>query len=178
MEERDTFCSACGASSNYNQWGEEDDPRFTTAVSEARLATGVLSFALILGAIFVFVMSYGDASSSLDMLSSMAADTPWELDGELLTVSELRTRIQFELWGSVAINLVLAGVMIGLRVWATTKPFEAMITAASVYGALLVIGVLMDPTTICQGIVIKIIVIAALYRGLKAAIAVRGEYRR
>ena len=59
----------------------------------------------------------------------------------------------------------------GLFFWAKTNPFGASLTALIIYVTGMIVGAALDPATLAQGWLIKILVIAALVSGVRSGIA-------
>lgn len=74
-------------------------------------------------------------------------------------------------------NMIVAAVsfmgciFLGLWVWAKSNPFSATVTALVLYLSLQLLNAAMDPTTIVQGIIIKIIIVLVLINGVKSGLA-------
>lgn len=167
----DQFCQSCGAATAAIP-AEQTNIFHQARVKEARFATALLAFAFFLSALFFFAMGYGESMDALSNLEGFDSEMPWPSDllEEEMNVGELRAQIKFELWGVLILNALLGMLMLGLRFWAKRNPFGAMVAAACAYGAVVVGNTVMDPATITQGLIIKILVVMALYRGLKAAV--------
>lgn len=67
------------------------------------------------------------------------------------------------------INLVVAGIFIGLGFWCKKQPVAAIISALSLYIILWVIAIIDNPVNILSGIIIKIMIIGYLIKGLNSA---------
>lgn len=70
------------------------------------------------------------------------------------------------------IQAIIGALFLGLGFWCKTNPFAASLTGFFVYIVLLVINGVMDPSTIGQGMFLKIAIISALvygYRSVKEA---------
>ena len=63
--------------------------------------------------------------------------------------------------------------MAGLWVWAKKSLLPAILVALAVFVTVHVASAIIDPKTIVQGIIIKIVALVALTRGVKAALAAR-----
>ena len=68
----------------------------------------------------------------------------------------------------LTIQFGLAAVMMGLAFWAKRSPTTAMVAAAAIYGVIELISIALEPSSICKGLLVKVVVIGALYRGLRA----------
>lgn len=71
------------------------------------------------------------------------------------------------------VYLILAAIMGALAMWARKAPLAALVVATATYCVLIVTSAILDPTTIAQGIILKIIIITLLSRGIKSALALR-----
>ena len=70
-------------------------------------------------------------------------------------------------------SLVLVAIMAILAVWAKKAPLAALVVATATYCVLIVTSAIVDPRTIAQGLILKIVVITLLVRGIKSALALR-----
>jgi hypothetical protein len=71
------------------------------------------------------------------------------------------------------VNFILAAVMGALSLWARRSPLPAVLIATATYVVVIVANAIADPATLGQGWIVKIIVIAFLFKGIKAALALR-----
>jgi len=69
--------------------------------------------------------------------------------------------------------MILATMMIGLAIWARRSPLPAVLIATATYLVVIVASGIADPRSLAQGWIIKLIVIAFLVKGIKAALALR-----
>jgi len=73
----------------------------------------------------------------------------------------------------LAINLILGAVMGALFLWSKRAPLAAIIVASGTYLVVVTTNALIDPRSLGQGLVLKILIIAALAKGVKSALALR-----
>ncbi len=66
-------------------------------------------------------------------------------------------------------NALLALIFLGLAFWAQTKPFAALLSALLLYIMIIVLNAVLEPMTIIQGILFKVIVITLLGKGVYSA---------
>lgn len=66
------------------------------------------------------------------------------------------------------VNAVLAIIYGGLGYWANNKAFAAILTAMILYFTINILNAFVDPVTIFQGIIFKVIIVALLIKGLRA----------
>lgn len=65
--------------------------------------------------------------------------------------------------------LILSGIFLGLGLWSRKNPFSAILTGFFVYVVLQVIQALLNPQSIFNGIILKIIIISGFIYGFKGA---------
>jgi len=68
----------------------------------------------------------------------------------------------------VVANVVLAAIFGGLGVWARSSPLPAAIVGLVLYLTVHAFAAVADPTSIVQGIIVKIIIIAGLVKAIQA----------
>jgi len=71
-------------------------------------------------------------------------------------------------------NLILCVIYLVLAVWCNQNPFGAILTAFIIYLTLIVVNMLIDPATLFQGIIIKVVIIAWLAKGIRSAHEAKG----
>ena len=103
--------------------------------------------------------------------SAGASDRDAPGDGALILVER-------QLLLALVVNLLLAALMGGLWLWARRAPLPAIGCALALFLVVQLIGALWDPSTILKGILLKVVAIAALWRGLKAALGARAALAR
>ncbi len=170
VKPNDRFCGACG----------HEMPAAETYLHRDNLkkATGAITWLAVLFAVsglFMFYLSNQQAEKAMTNLAGMdaAATYPKLIDGHSYSVGELRKQIVWEPRGILIVNGILAAVMAGLAVWSRRSPLPAILIATATYAVVTVTSGLLDPATIGQGIYVKIFVILLLFRGIKAALALR-----
>ena len=166
----DRFCGACGQAMPS---GEEhlQQKQVGAAGSAIKLLAGMFLF---FGTIMFFV-ARAQSASVLAKLDAMDPDAvfPSRINGMTYTVAALRDQVAWEPWSVLIVNLILGAVMVGLAIWSRRAPLPAVLVATATYAVVLVGNAIMDPTTIGQGLILKIVVIAVLAKGIKAALALR-----
>ena len=70
---------------------------------------------------------------------------------------------------TIGILLFVVLVFVGLAFWTKKKPFAALLTALILYGSLLLLDAVFDPSTIYKGLLLKIAIIVSLVTGLRNA---------
>jgi len=166
----DRFCGKCG-----KPMPSAEDYALQANVKQATGAIKVLAVLFVLAGIAFFFLTRGQAEALLAQLQGMdpAAPVPTPINGRTYTVEELRHELAWEPWGVLIVNLILAAIMAALALWAKRAPLAAVLVAAATYLVVIVYGGIMDPASLAQGWIVKLIIIGFLFRGIKAALALR-----
>lgn len=69
------------------------------------------------------------------------------------------------------IDWIIAVIFVGLGILSYKKTSLAMILGLSVYGLLIILNFLADPSSLFGGIIWKVVIIAALVTGIRTALA-------
>ena len=64
----------------------------------------------------------------------------------------------------------IAALFFGLYLWSRKNPFPAAVVGLVVFITIIAAAALMDPATICSGIIIKVIVLIILIRAVQAGV--------
>jgi len=178
----DTFCGDCGSRVKVTElpgavkmWDDE----VTASVNKASKWVFAIGIMFIVFGTFLGFMQKKTTDEAIANLVGYENSMTWSVpvNGKTVTVGELKRMIWFEYYGVFGINYFLAIVMLVIFKWSKTSPFSAFVTALSIYAGVIVLNAIIDPTTIIQGVIIKILVIGALIKGIKAAIPTRGLKR-
>jgi ribosomal protein L40E len=164
------FCEKCGAEAP-----NLDDQLRLLKLKKARNYIGFLSAIFLLSGIAFTGMAYDKNQKTLDQLSSYQDGDlfPKLLNGKQYTYGELRQEIQTETWNPLIVNSVLAAIMLGLFFYSKYSPLVAFLAAGGIYAAVIVVNAVMDPKTIGQGLVMKIIIITLLIGAIRSALELR-----
>ena len=170
VKPNDKFCGACGH--------EMPPAEHYVHRRLVREATGAITILAVLFAIFGPLMAYLSKLNSEPLLGKLAGMNPDDIyprtvDGQTYTVGELQTLLAWEPWSILIVNLILAVIMGGLALWGRRSPLPAVLIAAATYAVVIVFNAIVDPKTIAQGIIIKVLMIVFLARGIKSALALR-----
>lgn len=159
-------CAGCGDATNT----APSLARAQRAVDNARGTLKVLVFLFVASAAFTYYVNGNETEDALAHLSQFQDDEVLlPIDGVTYTAGELRAEVVRERWLVVGLPVLLALAFLGLAVWARRAPYPALVTGASLYGAVLLVNAIADPSTISSGFVVKIVVIGSLARALKSA---------
>jgi hypothetical protein len=179
----DEFCEACGTQVSaelkraLNARRDASDTAYAKhnkQVKEGQQAIGMLSILFVLGGVVFFFVTRSQVEDALQKLSAASASAPINhIVQGATTVGELRALLERQPWQVLGLNLFLAAVMVGLWVWSKRAVLPAILTALGIYVTVQVASLLFDPATIAQGIIMKVIVIAALVKGVKSALEAR-----
>ena len=92
----------------------------------------------------------------------------------LFFVSGLITFFATDDFAILLVNLVICVVYLILAVWSSRNAFAAILTALLIYLTIQLINVMTIPGSLFSGIIIKIVIIAAFVKGIKAALEAKG----
>jgi hypothetical protein len=167
----DEFCSKCG-----HTLGAPDRFLYRRSVTGATSAIRWLAALFAIFGVAMFFLMGDTTQKALANLSRFEDHEVLEpIDGVSYTAGELRKRVVWEQRGVLVVNFILSATMLVLAWWSRFKPLPAILIATAIFAAVQVIGAIMDPRTIAQGIILKAVIIAVLVRGIKGALAARTE---
>lgn len=180
----DEFCQGCGVRISPDQKArllerlEVHDTRMAAHMKQVRSARqGIITLAVLfaIAGVVTFFIAKSQSDSTLVTLRPLPADMtyPELINGHSLTIAEVRTMIEREPLQILALNWVLAAIMAGLWVWAKRAALPAIIAALAVFVTVHVANALVDPTTVVQGLAMKIIGTVILVRGVRAGLEAR-----
>ena len=165
----DEFCTQCG-----HALGTPDRFLNRRAVQGATTAIRILA---LLFALFGLVMFYATRGTTIAALENLAKFEDHEIlepiDGVTYSAGELRARVLWEHRGVLVVNLILSALMLVLAWWSKRKPLAAILIATAIFLAVQVLGAIIDPKTIVQGVIMKLVIIAVLIRGINGALSLR-----
>jgi hypothetical protein len=166
----DRFCGKCGKA-----MPTAEDYALRKNVKAATSAITILAVLFVIFGALMFLATKGQADAVLAKLHGMDPGATFtnHAEGRTYTVGELRKQLAWAPWGILIVNLILAAVMGALSLWARRSPLPAVIIATATYIVVVVANGVMDPSTIAQGWIMKIIIIGFLIKGIKAALALR-----
>lgn len=126
-------------------------------IAKATKWIGILGFLFIISGTLMGLMQQSTTDDALTNLSQYEDSAIWSVpvNGENITVGELKSMVQFEYYSVFVINYFLAVMMFIMYKWSKTSPFSAFVTALSVY--------------------VGVIVITVLSNGIKASLPTRGQ---
>ncbi len=167
----DRHCDACG-----HELHTAQDQEAVRLVGQARGTIKWLGVLFAVSGVLMYLVQLGATAEALAGLEAMPPDTVLDpIEGQVYTVAELRSLLQWESWGILVVNLGLAAIMVGFFFWAKRSAFAAIVAAAAVYAAVIVLNAIIDPASILQGFLIKGIVILFLVRGIKSELHLRAR---
>jgi len=148
-------------------------------VREGAKWIGALAVLFALSGVLMFFLQQTQTEAALNNLRQFQDDEVLQpIDGKTYTAGELRTIVEREPYQILIINLVVAGLMTALWVWAKRAPLPAIACAFALFLVVHIGSALVDPSSLPKGMIIKILAIAALGKGLKAALEARAMMRR
>jgi len=188
----DAFCAHCGASTApaaqpppVPQAGraprldrESRRGRFAAAargrkVGQAATWIVVMGCLMVLGGLVTGCQAQKDATLVQRELDKHEDGETWDIEGETYTTQELRKAVDDEVKTIYIVSFVIAGVMFALAWWARIQPLPAILVALCVFVLLMLVNAALEPETLFKGLLVKILFIAALVKGLTAALEQR-----
>jgi hypothetical protein len=148
-------------------------------VREGAKWIGALAVLFALSGVLMFFVQRMQTEAALDNLQQFQDDEVLQpIDGKTYIAGELRTMVEREPYQILIINLVVAGLMTALWVWAKRAPLPAIACAFALFLVVHVGSALVDPSSLPKGMIIKVLALVALGKGLKAALEARAMMRR
>jgi hypothetical protein len=68
----------------------------------------------------------------------------------------------------IVVGLVISLMFVGLALWSKKQPYPAILTALALYVLLNVLAAIEDPMNIIRGVVVKVLVLSALFYALRS----------
>lgn len=166
----DRYCTRCG----HVMPGPESYANQRNIRQATRAMLWLAGLFVLSGAIY-FVVGHGQDARALAKLSGLDphAVYPKPILGVTYTVGALRQRIVWAEWSPLVVGAVLALTMLALAAWGRRAPLPSILVGAATYGAVVVLNAAINPLTLVQGWLVKVVVVAIFYRGIKAALALR-----
>ncbi len=165
----DEFCAKCGQA-----LGTPDRFLKQGKVQDATKAIKILAVLFAVSGTILFLLQRGQVKEAMDNLARFAdAEVLAPIDGVTYTAGDLRARVQWEAWGVLVVNGILAVLMAFLAWWGKRKPLPAILVATAAYAVVLIGSAVADPKTIAQGFIVKIIIVSVLVKGIRAALELR-----
>ena len=168
----DAFCGSCGKplpkSESYVQRRQ---------LKSASSAIRYLAILFLVVGIALFFLTKSNSEQALTRIANLpdSANYPTLLAGKQYTVGQVRQELAWAPWGALLVNAILAVVMTILFFWGKRAPLAAILVATATYFVVIVANAIVDPRTLAQGLIVKIIVILMLVNGIKAALALRND---
>lgn len=129
---------------------------------------------ILTGVIFFFIQKQEVETQIAQARVQVAGIPPEELDARFkaaigMTWQEAIDHDRGMVTMLLVVNLVLAGIYFGLWWWAKTKPLPATVIALILFITIHVVNAVMQPASLAQGVLVKILFTLALVRAITAA---------
>ena len=168
------FCAACGApydpAASVAASGQRD-----VAIGKARKWLLVICVLTVISGVVMYFIQKSQVESQLKSAETqLAGMDPGERDAILkaqtgMTWDEAVAHDRGQVNMLLVVNLVLAVLYAGMWVWAKKNALGATLVAFFLFTGVMVANVVMDPKTIAQGIVVKVVFITILIKAIQAA---------
>jgi hypothetical protein len=166
------FCSNCGAKQESSQ-GHFDRAKVRSAASIINLVGAIF----ILFGLVTYFMGQDEYDQALRSYEGMSDSDKIEQSQfeEVTTVGEMKMVLTLEKYSALVLNIILGLIMFILALWSKSNALAALLVAAAVYLMVQVLNFLVDPSSIGQGLIMKILIIVFLGNGIKAALSLRSK---
>jgi uncharacterized membrane protein YeiB len=144
-------------------------------VAKASKMLLILSILFVIGGTIFGLMNKSEADKARAQIAELDPSQTLVVEGKTYTLPELQKEIDREVMMVFIVNYFLAVVMFGLFLWSRKAALPAMVTGLCVYIAVIALSGALEPESLYKGILIKIIAIAVLISGIKAALQERDE---
>lgn len=173
------FCTQCGTDLNASGWssapsGRKPTPQPTEVLGAARKWLLAIAILTLLASVFIhFVQSAETEKQIAEATAALAAIDPVERD----TYMKQETGMSFQEAidhdrGMVrlltVVNVVLAILYFGLWIWARREPYLAALVALLLFVSVVVVSAVLEPGSLHQGILIKVLFTVALVKAVQA----------
>jgi hypothetical protein len=180
VEPDERFCSACGKSVDGKSVVQDPPPSPQRHDNQAKIGKArkwLLAIAIltIVTGIVFYVIQKGEVEKQIaDATAQVAGIPPDELDARFeaavgMTFQEAIDHDRGMVNMLLAINIALGALYMVLWWWAKRKPLPAAVIALLLFVTTHVINAVMQPESLAQGILVKILFTLALVRAITAA---------
>lgn len=179
MEDSEQYCSACGAAAAQRFGGSIERMQEHGAVSSARKLLLAISILTVLSGLFFYAIQSSKVEDEIREAEQVTADMDAaERDALMkqetgMTFAEAIAHDRGQVKLLLLVNLVLGGIYVGLWRWAKSNPFMAAVTALILFLGVHVISAVVEPKTLVQGVIIKILFTVGLIHAVKAGAEAR-----
>lgn len=129
------------------------------------IAVGILTLVVNIG-LGIFAKNLVDSEIKTELQG--AAAQGMEIDQAAL--EEFRSSAIRSVWVAAGLWSLTGVVFIGLGIIVYKYPIPATVAGLVLYIGCFAVGAILDPSSIAKGIIIKIIIVAGLFKAMKAAI--------
>jgi hypothetical protein len=155
----------------------QEDGRHRRTIRSGRRWILVVVALTVIGGLYSYGKGMSDLEEAVRQVEQVAGADPdaWKtVDASVRTetgmswtqaVRHERDMLKFLL----ASNLILAALYLGLFVWASRQPFTAALIALLMFLTVQMVGIAVEPKTLTQGLIIKILIVVGLTTAVSAA---------
>ena len=167
----DRFCVGCGKA-----MPGAEQVQHQKQLAQATGAIKVLAVLYLVFGTIMFFVTRAQAAEGLAQLRALGPDAVLNpINGVTYTVATLTKQLLWEPWGVLLVNGILAVVMGVLALWCRRAPLAATMVAMATFVVVNVTNAIIDPATVGQGLLVKVIILAILVKGIKSALALRTD---
>jgi hypothetical protein len=190
VEKTEKFCAKCGAKiptradririMNRKRERAENQQK----VNRGRRWLLIVAVLTLFAALYSYFWGMSEVDKEIrEAEANFEGMTPAERDAQVkansgMTWSEVIEKARGGVRLTAGILGVLGAAYIGLWWWAQTNPFVAALTALLMFLTSQVVGAMVEPESLLKGIVIKIVIVVALFSAVSAGHRERSYSRR
>jgi hypothetical protein len=164
----DRFCGTCGKALPPPEAYEH-----RKRLKEATTSIWILAALFTIFGMVMFFVTRDEAGKVLAKIAQVDDNATRIVGGVTYTAAQIREQLSWAPWNVLFVNLGLAAVMSVLAIWSRRSPLAAVLVAAATYAVVQVVNAIVDPASIAQGIILKVIVVLILARGIQSGLALR-----
>lgn len=181
VDKGEKFCAACGAkiptradrirAMHRKQERQENEHK----INRGRRWMLIVAVLTLFGAVFTYFSGTSELEKETrEGEKAFEGMTPAERDQQLkstigMTWQEALDHDRGMVTFQTAALGTMGAIFVGLWWWAQTNPFAAALIALLLYGTSLLVGALVDPTSLLKGLIVKGIVAFALFTAVSAS---------
>ncbi|BBO31727.1 hypothetical protein [Lacipirellula parvula] len=129
------------------------------------IAVGILTIVVNIG-LGIFAKNLVDSEIEKELRNASAQG----MQVDPVVLEEFRSSAIRSVWVSAVLWSLTGVVFIGLGIAVYKYPVPATVAGLVLYIGCFAVGVMLDPASIAKGIIIKVIIVAGLFKAMKAAI--------
>lgn len=180
------FCTQCGYELAAGSWGLAKETNHQSVIASAREQLGAarkwlmaIAILTLLSGFWIFHTQSAATEKQIQETELATQDVPREqLDAYMkaqsgMTFEEAKAHDRGMVRILLAVNIGMAAIYLGLWFWARQNAYAAALVALLLFVTVVVISAVLEPKSLVQGVLLKILFIAALAKAVQAGLEER-----